>query len=471
MKREENNDWIEAMRQSLREAELTPPEDGWARLQRELEQRSLASVPAQEPVAAKRPAWKIVWPRVAAAAAAVLVGVVAGSLLLRPNHVLVENGDVIASAGDSTMTAAPMPPQSAAKSLQTTLAEAVGLSEERSDAPSSSMRAQTLLAAATPADREAAQPHPASSATLGPERAAGTPEPQVGVASPTGKVLRDGPLSVNPAPVGERHPATAHAAKSARADHADAATRAAVERAATPSQRAAMPSQRTARSRGTADEPSADRRTRASRTSFSVHAGGGLSGGSAGSTALPGLQMSASNDLSLMVGTGDNMTYVQRFDAGDNTYRHHQPLSFGVSVSKAFPYGLSLESGAIYTLVRSDVQTRHASEDVSQKLHFIGIPLRLNWQFFERGRLSLYIGAGGMAEKCVSAKFGTTSVSEPGLQWSAMAAVGLQYRLGEVVGLYFEPEGSYYFTETRLRTVRTDSPLTLSLRLGVRLSF
>ena len=33
------------------------------------------------------------------------------------------------------------------------------------------------------------------------------------------------------------------------------------------------------------------------------------------------------------------------------------------------------------------------------------------------------------------------------------------------------PEGSYYFTETRLKTARTDSPLTLTLRLGVRLSF
>lgn len=77
----------------------------------------------------------------------------------------------------------------------------------------------------------------------------------------------------------------------------------------------------------------------------------------------------------------------------------------------------------------------------------------------------------GMVEKCVSAKLGSRSYSEPGVQWSLLAAAGAQYRLGRMVGLYFEPEGSYYFTETRLRTVRTDSPLTLTLRLGVRLSF
>jgi hypothetical protein len=50
-------------------------------------------------------------------------------------------------------------------------------------------------------------------------------------------------------------------------------------------------------------------------------------------------------------------------------------------------------------------------------------------------------------------------------------AVGAQYRLGNYVGLYFEPEVSHYFTETTLRTSRTDSSLSLTLRLGVRLSF
>ena len=81
------------------------------------------------------------------------------------------------------------------------------------------------------------------------------------------------------------------------------------------------------------------------------------------------------------------------------------------------------------------------------------------------------MGAGGMVEKCVSARLGSETVDEPGVQWSAFAAVGAQYRVGGMVGLYFEPEGSYYFTETGLRTSRTDSPLTLTLRLGVRLSF
>ena len=98
-------------------------------------------------------------------------------------------------------------------------------------------------------------------------------------------------------------------------------------------------------------------------------------------------------------------------------------MSFGIAVRKEFAHGLSLESGVNYTLLRSDVRMQYSSDDVSQKLHFIGVPLRFNWQFLERGRFSLYMGAGGMVEKCVSAKLGSKTVDEPGVQWSALAAV------------------------------------------------
>lgn len=468
MRQNENNDWIEAMRQSLRDAELTPPADGWMRLQRELEAQASERIAAPAPHAAPRRRWRIVWPQVAAVAAAVLICIVAGGLLLRPDRQWVQ-GDVIASAVGTASTSASTPPQSEPNSLSQTLAERVGLSEEPSDSPSSSIRRQTLLAAATSAERPA---HDRALRSAGSEAT----EPSVAgadeTATPTENAFAatDGlaadrvpeakSATADPAP--QSHPA---ASETAMDDgRADAVTRRAMARNAVSSAGA-----------GTQSNLSADlasaRPASHGRASFSVHAGGGLSGGTMSSPYLPTLQMSASNAISESVGTGDKMVLTQRFDAEDNTYRHHQPLSFGVSVAKEFSHGLSLESGVIYTLVRSDVQTRYSTEDVSQKLHFIGVPLRLNWRFLERGRFSLYIGAGGMAEKCVSARFGSTSVNEPTVQWSALAAVGAQYRLGNSVGLYFEPEGSYYFTDTRLRTERTDAPLTLSLRLGVRLSF
>jgi len=102
----------------------------------------------------------------------------------------------------------------------------------------------------------------------------------------------------------------------------------------------------------------------------------------------------------------------------DYLYRHKQPLSFGISVRKEFGYGLSLESGLVYSLLRSDVRVSQNDESFSQTLHMLGIPLRVNWDFLSRGDWKLYLGAGGMVEKCLYAKFGSESVAEKELQWS-----------------------------------------------------
>lgn len=158
-------------------------------------------------------------------------------------------------------------------------------------------------------------------------------------------------------------------------------------------------------------------------------------------------------------------------DYESGSFRHHLPIGFGLSVRREFAHGLSIETGVNYTLLRSDVHMPLGSEDFSQKLHFVGVPVRANWNFLQRDRFLLYIGVGCMVETCVSAKFGSTSVEESGAFWSVMGAAGAEYRLGGLVGLYFEPDVSYHFNDTRLHTSRTESPATCTLRLGVRLNF
>ena len=155
----------------------------------------------------------------------------------------------------------------------------------------------------------------------------------------------------------------------------------------------------------------------------------------------------------------------------DYLYKHKQPLSFGFSVRKEFSYGLSLESGLVYSLLRSDVRVSEEDESFSQTLHMLGIPLRVNWDFLARSNWKLYLGAGGLVEKNLYAKFGSESVAEKTLQWSLTANAGVQYDFTHRTALYFEPGVSYYLTETDLRTARTASPVNLSLQLGVRLTY
>ena len=60
---------------------------------------------------------------------------------------------------------------------------------------------------------------------------------------------------------------------------------------------------------------------------------------------------------------------------------HHQPVSAGFSVRKELGKGFSVETGLTYTFLASDLHYEGDSEAVSQKLHYLGIPLRANWNF------------------------------------------------------------------------------------------
>ena len=198
---------------------------------------------------------------------------------------------------------------------------------------------------------------------------------------------------------------TAKAASGERARTVSGETAEAASGGKAPQQAARQPATRSAAGSASrtalSDEPFVAYTKPHKKASFSLFAGGGVAGGN-GEGLAPRLRYnSIANDASSVVGNGNNLAPLRSNEYGESSFRHHQPLSFGIAVRKEFAHGLSLESGVNYTLLRSDVRMQYTSDDVAQKLHFIGVPLRFNWQFLERGRFSLYMGAGGMVEKCV----------------------------------------------------------------------
>jgi len=361
-------------------------------------------------------------------------------------------------------TAVAIPQPAEPETVRDALAKAVGLPREQVAGEASSAGRRSLLAAAAG--------QPAQTAALKNLRTDGEPAVRPGevAAEVSGEAAKASSGEVAKTASGDTaKAASGGVAKAASGDTAEASgERASKQASGRPATRSAAGAAGRA---GFSDEPFVAYTKPHKKASFSLFAGGGVAGGNSEGLAPRMLNTSITNDASSVIGNGNSLAPLRSSGYGESSFRHHQPLSFGIAVRKEFAHGLSLESGVNYTLLRSDVRMQYTSDDVAQKLHFIGVPLRFNWQFLERGRFSLYMGAGGMVEKCVSARLGSETVDEPGVQWSALAAVGAQYRVGGMVGLYFEPEGSYYFTETGLRTSRTDSPLTLTLRLGVRLSF
>lgn len=515
MKMKTHTDWTDEVRSALRDAEVRPSEGGWERLQRELgtlapkAAGASSHVPESLASASRRTGWRIYGPRIAAAAAVLLLGIIGGELLWRAEPELGGNQEpvlaTVTEAGDSTTgrtfgtepaagqetarqpivgtevntsaDAARKMPEPTADGIRTSALQ----TGQRGDGSAESTLRERLAEASgwsqTPTGDDGTESRTEMMAQVTPHGVSSEPIP--------GSVSNDRSSNAQPDPSrGGAVNAITRAAQSDRdgtdtsevqSDRDEKATRGTQpDRTVRRTKHASGASRTAARRAILSDDPFADPTAGSNpseRTSLALFAGGGMTGSSAmGNTPLRSYSVT-SNEVVSIVGNGNNFSPMVRRDYDQSSFRHHLPLSFGFTVRREFLYDLSLESGVVYTLLWSDVRLRYSSEDVSQKLHFIGIPLRMNWQFVEQDRFSSYVGAGGMVEKCISAKFGSETLDEGTLQWSVAAALGVQYRLVDQVGLYFEPEVSYYLTDTQLRTSRSDAPLSLTLRLGVRVLF
>ena len=71
---------------------------------------------------------------------------------------------------------------------------------------------------------------------------------------------------------------------------------------------------------------------------------------------------------------------------------HDQPISFGVTISKSIIHNLSIETGLIYSYLYS--KSKNTSSVVqnrqTQSLHYLGVPLNLNYNLFSYRDLNVY---------------------------------------------------------------------------------
>lgn len=162
------------------------------------------------------------------------------------------------------------------------------------------------------------------------------------------------------------------------------------------------------------------------------------------------------------------------------TYSHKQPISGGLTIGKELKYNLSIETGLLYTYLGSTINNTDNSGKLDQSLHYIGIPIRLNWSYVNRTRYAAYIGAGLVIDKCIWATLGTDRVKikkfEPSVEFSA----GIRLNFNNFVGLYFEPGIIYKFNSSSLsttdegfviRNIYSENGIGLKLEAGIRFAF
>ncbi len=163
--------------------------------------------------------------------------------------------------------------------------------------------------------------------------------------------------------------------------------------------------------------------------------------------------------------------------------KHHIPVTIGASVKWNINDKWALESGLNYTYLYSELRSGANSyvED-KQKLHYVGIPLKVQRSIWNNSIFSLYASAGGMMEKCVSGSVETVYVdgntkknyesedlSVKPLQFSVLVSLGVQANFNKYFSLYLEPGMIYYFDDnTDILTIRKDKPFNFNLQLGLR---
>ena len=155
-------------------------------------------------------------------------------------------------------------------------------------------------------------------------------------------------------------------------------------------------------------------------------------------------------------------------------YSHEIPKSFGLSARFQITDKLSINTGLTYTRYASDRTRMFSYSDYQndrQYVHYLGIPVRLDWMIVNRKHFNFYLGAGLQADKCIYATVGRERLHEKEVLFGLNGAMGLQFNIVPMVGLYLEPDISYSLNEGSIQTYRTREPFMVTVRGGLRFNF
>ena len=156
--------------------------------------------------------------------------------------------------------------------------------------------------------------------------------------------------------------------------------------------------------------------------------------------------------------------------------KHHAPVSVGLQVAFGIAPRLSLSTGLVYTRTSSDFYpyAPGSSYNVHQVLHYVGIPVGLNYEFWQSGGFHAYVMAGAEADYNVKNDTEEEGVKKENakrdrVQFSGKASLGAQYDITPKVGLYIEPGAKYYFDNgSHVENTFKDKKLNFNLQFGLR---
>ncbi|OCA80552.1 hypothetical protein BBH99_00165 [Chryseobacterium contaminans] len=165
--------------------------------------------------------------------------------------------------------------------------------------------------------------------------------------------------------------------------------------------------------------------------------------------------------------------------------RHKVPVTFGLSVYYNLGKKWGIGTGVNYTKLASELHSGSSDNYIKgeQKVHYIGIPVQVNYNVIQKGRFTGYITAGALVEKPIAGSISTSYVvndevretteeklDHKPLSFSVNTAAGLQMKLVNRLGIYAEPGIGYHFKdENSPNTIYKEKPLHFNVKFGIRL--
>ncbi len=164
-------------------------------------------------------------------------------------------------------------------------------------------------------------------------------------------------------------------------------------------------------------------------------------------------------------------TYLSSSDPYPLSYRHNPPMTIGLSLSYYLSDLLLATSGLDYSFCFSRVSLSDGTE-ANQRVHYLGLPLHLDWVPVRTDKIDLYVGAGAKVYRSIYADLGGTKIQDTNFYYSAICLAGLRFEPVKNVGLFVEPQYSFNLAEKKpkIHSAITDSRSLFSFKVGISLT-
>lgn len=166
--------------------------------------------------------------------------------------------------------------------------------------------------------------------------------------------------------------------------------------------------------------------------------------------------------------------------------QHDRPITFGISLSKPISERWSLETGLQYSLLKSRSTMGNGSYYIGkqQKIHYLGIPIRMSYRMADYKHLSAYGSAGVTLQIPIYGKVNSNYVVNnmsaytdswniaPPVQWSTNFSIGVKYKFLPKWALYVEPTLYWHIPNgSSTHTIWTEHPVMFSVPFGIRFTW